>query len=155
MNEPQFFHRTFSELSTSELYQILALRSEVFVLEQQCAYQDMDGLDARSIHIMAQKDQHIFAYARILPPERHSKGHSSIGRVVVAASQRKDQWGKKLMTYAIAQARKIHPDAILEISAQSYLTHFYKGLGFVNTGAFYLEDNIPHQTMVYRPASSD
>ncbi|WP_154224291.1 GNAT family N-acetyltransferase [Marinicella rhabdoformis] len=142
---------TFEQLNTTQLYQILALRSEVFVLEQNCAYQDMDGLDALTHHVWAETDEHLFAYARILPPVLHPDKHVSIGRVVVAETQRKDKWGKKLMQYAIDQAQLLFPNTIIEISAQTYLTHFYQNLGFANTGNFYLEDDIPHQTMVYRP----
>ena len=144
---------TFEQLNTTQLYQILALRSEVFVLEQDCAYQDMDGIDALSHHVWAETDQQLFAYARILPPVLNPNEHVSIGRVVVAEAQRKDQWGKKLMQYAINYALESFPESTIEISAQTYLTHFYQNLGFVNTGNFYLEDDIPHQTMIYRPTT--
>ncbi len=142
----------FQDLNTTELYQVLALRSEVFVLEQQCAYQDMDGLDAQCHHILGQlKDGQVIAYARILPPELTQNETVSIGRVVVAADHRKENMGKQLMLFSIKAAQNLFPNHQIEISAQSYLTHFYQNLGFVNTGNFYLEDDIPHQTMIYRP----
>ena len=139
----------FQGLNTTELYQVLALRSEIFVLEQQCAYQDMDGLDAQCHHVLGQKGDQLIAYARILPPELTQNDTVSIGRVVVAAAQRKEKMGKQLMLFAIQATQSLFPNHQIEISAQSYLTRFYLELGFKNTGVFYLEDDIPHQTMIY------
>ena len=140
----------FNLLTPELLYQILTLRSEVFVLEQQCAYQDMDGLDRQSYHVLAKNQTGVFAYARILPPELHKDSHASIGRVVVAAHSRSGNWGKKLMQHAVKVCQNLYPNAPIEIAAQSYLTRFYHDLGFVNSGDFYLEDDIPHQTMIYQ-----
>lgn len=146
-----FFSHTFSELSAADLYQILRLRTEVFVLEQNCAYQDLDGLDQQTLHLYRKVDSEtIVAYARILPPEQCGHDHCSIGRVVVNTDYRKQQLGQALMQFAINTAKQHFPEFPIKISAQTYLTHFYQNLGFVNTGKFYLEDDIPHQEMIYR-----
>ncbi len=137
----------FNELDGHQLYQLLQLRSEVFVLEQACAYQDIDGEDATATHLMGWDQGVLVAYARMLPAKN---GHISIGRVVVKASHRHMKLGVQVMQRAIKWCQNHHPKRTIEISAQTYLTHFYQKLGFDNTGHFYLEDDIPHQTMVLR-----
>lgn len=141
----------FSALSSIELYQILRLRSAVFVLEQNCAYQDMDDLDQCALHLFKKSDSgQIIAYARILKPEQCDNNHVSIGRVVVDQSHRAQKLGKELMQVATAQTKKLFVDLPIIISAQTYLTSFYQELGYVNTGEFYLEDDIPHQKMIFQ-----
>ena len=142
--------KSFAELTTSQLYQILRLRSAVFVLEQDCAYLDMDDLDQQAWHVFLSDQDPIKAYARILPPKDDTQVYH-IGRVVVAASERKQQLGQRLMLAAINHCQQLAPGAAIEISAQTYLTHFYQALGFINTGKYYLEDDIAHQTMLLRP----
>lgn len=142
----------FSQLSVDDLYQILRLRSEVFVVEQQCAYQDLDEMDQQAWHLMGTSaDYGLVAYARILQPEQCGQTECSIGRVVVKYALRKEKLGQQLMQHAIQFAKDQYPQHPIKISAQTYLTAFYQGLGFVNTGDFYLEDDIPHQSMVYQP----
>ncbi len=143
---------SFAELTAHQLYQILQLRSQVFVLEQNCAYQDMDDLDQQAFHlIISEVNQPIIAYARILSPAEYDNKYSSIGRVVVAESMRQQKLGRQLMQMAIDHTISLFPNVPIKISAQSYLSKFYQSLGFVNTGHFYLEDDIPHQEMIFKP----
>jgi ElaA protein len=147
------FHcQPMSGLSVQQLYQMLQLRSEVFVVEQACAYQDADGLDQQAWHLWQENSSgDITAYARILPPGTESAEAASIGRVVVALKHRGEQLGEHLMQAAISQCEQHWPSAPILISAQTYLSRFYQRLGFVNTGDYYLEDLIPHQKMLYQP----
>lgn len=143
---------SFQELSNLDLYQVLKLRSAVFVLEQNCAYLDIDDMDQQAFHLLVYNStSELVAYARILTPEQCENKYCSIGRVVVKKTQRKHQFGRHLMQYAIKQSLTLFPEVPLLISAQTYLSSFYHSLGFVNTGHFYLEDDIPHQEMEYQP----
>jgi ElaA protein len=143
---------SFTELSTQDLYQLLQLRSAVFVLEQNCAYLDIDDLDQQATHLLGfASESTLVAYARILKPQLCNNTHCSIGRVVVKKNMRQHRLGHQIMQYAIKQALSLYPNMPIQISAQTYLTSFYESLGFVNTGHFYLEDEIPHQEMVYKP----
>ncbi len=154
LSDTDFQLCTFAELNKTDLYQIMQLRSAVFVLEQTCAYQDLDGLDSDSLHLFKKTDSHtITAYARILTPIQCEDAHSSIGRVVVKKNQRHGNIGHALMQTAINASLKHFPKHPIKISAQSYLYNFYQQLGFINTGQFYLEDQIPHQEMVYQPVN--
>lgn len=152
LNDLNFQVHSFAELSNTELYQILQLRSAVFVLEQNCAYQDIDGLDQQALHLFKKNDRgnDIIAYARILKPEQCDHSHCSIGRVVVKQDLRHLNIGRALMQAAIQISCERFPSSPIKISAQSYLTDFYQQLGFINTGYFYLEDQISHQEMLYQ-----
>lgn len=142
----------FSEINSHDMYQILRLRSEVFVLEQNCAYLDMDNIDQQALHLYQKSPSgEVISYARILPPNLLNNQQSSIGRVVVAKEHRQEKLGYALMLTAIEHTKKLFPDHPIQISAQTYLTQFYQRLGFINTGHFYLEDDIPHQEMIYQP----
>ena len=141
-----FHHSKFQELNIQQLYDILQLRSEVFVVEQDCVYQDIDGHDQIAIHICAYDKDTLVAYARILPPNTYFK-EPSIGRIIVKASHRKLNLGHKLMDYCIAQTNQLYPDMTLKISAQQYLIKFYNTHGFEVEGEGYLEDGIPHVAM--------
>ena len=139
--------KTFSELNNQELYQILRLRSEVFVVEQDCVYQDLDNKDQISIHIFQKKKNEIVAYTRIFKPGDYYK-NPSIGRVVVSKKNRGKELGKKIMIYSIEFIKKNIKGEKIELSAQKYLDKFYKELGFYKKGEDYLEDGIPHQRMI-------
>ena len=142
----------FQKLSLEALYSIMALRQEVFMIEQTCYYLDADGRDQVSWHLMGKDSQgKIVAYARLLPPGVPFEGHTSIGRVLTVAAVRKTGAGKALLEKAIAESIRIFGDISLCISAQSYLLRFYRGFGFVEVGEEYLEDGIPHIHMI-RPA---
>lgn len=139
--------KTFDELSTDELYQILRLRSEVFVVEQDCVYQDVDNKDQKALHIIGIKDGDVVAYTRIFKSGDYFK-NTSIGRVVVNKDQRKYGLGKEIMQASLAAIDQRFPNQPIEISAQCYLLKFYTDLGFNAFGEEYLEDGIPHKRML-------
>ena len=138
--------KTFEELSINELYGILQLRAEVFVVEQHCVYQDLDGKDQKALHIMGIKDNNVVAYTRIFKPGDYFK-EASIGRVVVKASERKYGYGYQIMMASIKAVREHLNETIIKLSAQTYLKRFYNSLGFIEVGEEYLEDDIPHIAM--------
>ena len=139
--------KKFSELSIEELYQILRLRSEVFVVEQDCVYQDLDNKDQISVHIFIKEKNEIVAYTRIFKSGDYYK-NPSIGRVVVSKKKRGKELGKKIMIFSIDYIKENLKSDKIELSAQKYLDKFYKDLGFYKIGEDYLEDGIPHQRMI-------
>ncbi|KQC30641.1 GNAT family N-acetyltransferase [Flagellimonas eckloniae] len=139
--------KTFEELSNLELYQILRLRSEVFVVEQDCVYQDLDNKDQKAIHVLGVKNNNVVAYTRIFKPGDYFD-NASIGRVVVEKNERKYGYGKEIMTASLKEIGKSFPATPIELSAQIYLIKFYVALGFSSIGEEYLEDGIPHIRMV-------
>ncbi len=140
--------KQFNELSTRELYQILQLRNEVFVVEQNCIYQDADGKDMKAYHLFLEKDNQIIAYARLFKSGDYFD-KASIGRVVVNSAFRKQDLGKVLMQKALQFMIETLKETSIEISAQTYLLKFYNDLGFKTTGREYLEDGLPHIRMIY------
>lgn len=144
--ELEFKIKRFNELSTDELYEILGLRSEVFVLEQNCVYQDIDGKDKKAIHIFGQFQGKIVAYTRIFASGDYFET-ASIGRVVVKEIYRHKKWGFELMKTSINAVKEIFQEDIITISAQLYLKRFYESLGFQQTSDTYLEDGIVHIQM--------
>jgi ElaA protein len=141
-----FITKTFQELSNKELYQLLQLRSEVFVVEQNCVFLDMDDKDEASYHVLGFYNNQLVAYTRLVPKDV-IYDVASIGRVVTHSSVRKLGFGKRLMEYSISEVRqKLNAKEIL-IGAQLYLHQFYSSLGFIQEGDMYLEDNIEHIKM--------
>ncbi len=140
--------KAFDELSLRELYAMLALRAEVFVVEQDCPYQDLDGKDQKSWHVMGWKDDELVAVARIVDKGVSYAEYYSIGRVVVSEKVRKDGIGSALMEEAINWIYSDKGEVPIKISAQCYLIKFYGALGFQPVGEEYLEDNIPHIAML-------
>lgn len=138
--------KTFQELNTIELYQILQLRSEVFVVEQDCVYQDLDFKDQKSLHVFGCKNDKIVAYTRIFKPGDYFD-NASIGRVVVAVNERKYGFGHDLMKASIKAIQDLFKVDTITISAQKYLKKFYETHQFNQVGAEYLEDGIPHIRM--------
>lgn len=139
--------KSFKELTNQELYNLLQLRSEVFVVEQDCVYQDLDGKDEKALHVLGLKENKIVAYTRIFKPGLYFN-EASIGRVVVAKKERDYKYGHDIMKASI-KAIKLHFNTSeIKISAQCYLNKFYTNLGFKNTGGEYLEDGIPHIAMI-------
>jgi len=136
----------FEELSLNQLYQLLRLRSQVFVVEQDCVYQDIDNYDQQALHVLGFKNNLIVAYARVFDPETYTTD-ASIGRVVVHPDYRKQNLGIHVMQESIDTLNAKGHQRIT-ISAQCYLDKFYTDLGFVSTGNKYLEDGIPHQEMI-------
>lgn len=141
--------KPFNELSIIELYNLLQLRSEVFVVEQDCVYQDIDRKDQNALHVIGYKNDRIVAYTRLFKPGDYFKA-SSIGRVVVAKNQRQFKYGYNIMEASI-KAIKTHFNVTeIKISAQCYLKNFYNNLEFFEIGEEYLEDGIPHIAMLYK-----
>ena len=139
--------KTFPELDTEDLYQILRLRSEVFVVEQDCVYQDIDNKDQNAIHLYYKENDQIVAYTRIFKVGDYYE-NPCIGRVVVSKKNRGNDLGKKIMTDSIEFIKQNIKGEKIELSAQKYLDKFYKDLGFYKIGEYYLEDGIPHQRMI-------
>ncbi|GFM66659.1 GNAT family N-acetyltransferase [Pseudomonas cichorii] len=134
-----------TDLSIEQLYAVLKLRAEVFVVEQQCVYQDVDGLDLTgdTCHLMAWQDGKLVAYLRLLDPIQQG-GDVTIGRVVTAPSIRNKGMGHELMVQALEHAEKKWPDQPIYLSAQAHLQGYYSRYGFNAVGEEYLEDDIPH-----------
>ena len=139
----------YQDLSPDRLYEILKLRSEVFVVEQKCAYQDLDNKDEKALHLVGEKNNKIIAYTRIFKKGDFFK-NSSIGRVLVKKKYRNKDYGRKIMTSSIEKLKKDPKEEIIELSAQKYLLKFYSELGFEKVGEEYLEDNIPHVKMILK-----
>ena len=141
--------KKFSKLSTEEVYNILKLRSEVFVVEQKCVYQDIDEKDQKAVHLFLEKNNEIIAYTRIFKKGDYYEENPSIGRVVVSKKERGKKLGKEIMIKSINFIKKELKERKIELSAQKYLDKFYKDLDFYSEGEDYLEDGIPHQRMFY------
>lgn len=137
----------FASLSSAMLYAILRLRQAVFVVEQNCAYQDLDNLDQCADHLYLLRDHQLIAYQRCLPP-RSAFTESSIGRIIVSPSARHEGLGSRLVQRGIEHNRRRWPDSPIRIGAQAHLQSFYSALGFRVTGALYLEDGIEHIHML-------
>lgn len=142
-----FVTKTFNELSNTELYQLLQLRAEVFVVEQSCPYLDMDDKDYKSFHVLGYDNGKLVACTRLVPVGISYDIEPSIGRVVTHPSVRSLGYGKLLMEYSINETKKRFNSSVIVIGAQLYLNKFYQNLGFIPEGEMYLEDNIPHITM--------
>lgn len=141
--------KNFSELTPDEVYKILNIRQEVFVVEQKCYYLDADNYDQKAIHLWAEKNGEILAYLRIF--NRNIKyPEASIGRVLTALSVRRENLGKTLVAFSLQIIFNQMRCKSVRISAQDYLIKFYSNFGFVDTGKKYLEDNIPHTEMLLK-----
>ena len=138
--------KSFEELTTKELYGILKVRVDVFVVEQNCPYPDLDGYDQKAVHLWAEKNGEVLAYCRVF-----DKGikypETSIGRVLTNQKYRNLKLGKILIRFAINTIEARFRTSEIRISAQDYLLKFYSDFGFEDTGKKYLEDNIPHTEM--------
>lgn len=138
--------KLFKELSPDELYAIIRLRNEVFVVEQNCVFQDADNKDQSSYHVMGWKENELLAYSRLVPAGI-SYSEPSIGRVVTSPSVRSLGLGKKLMEHSIYLLHSKWGKLNIKIGAQLYLEHFYNSLGFQRTSEIYMEDGIEHIEM--------
>ena len=142
--------KKFEELNTVELYEIIRLRAEVFVVEQNCPYQDMDGKDLKSFHLLGiDENKKLIAYSRIVPAGISFK-EVSIGRVVTSQKVRGTGVGKELIIESIKAIEKEYGKVPIRIGAQCYLKKFYESLGFEIASKEYLEDNIPHIEMILK-----
>ena len=146
----KFEFKLFDELSINELYEILQLRAEIFVVEQNCVYNDLDGLDKSAVHQFLKKDGEIVAYSRLLKPGTRFSEYS-IGRVVVKQSERRTGLGIEMINAAKTFILNEWKAKKIKISAQKYLRKFYEDLGFEIVTDEYLEDGIPHFGMIFQP----
>ena len=148
--------QSFEELGTHSLYQVLALRQRVFVLEQQCIYQDLDGHDVHAMHLLGWQSidgqRQLAAYLRVLAPGAKYV-EMSLGRVLTAPEARSTGAGRQLLLEGIARAEGRHPGHAIRIGAQQYLERFYQSFGFVTVSAPYDEDGIQHVDMLRAAAT--
>lgn len=146
--------QSFEELSTAELYAILHLRQQVFIVEQQCIYQDCDGQDKKAHHLTgwqkANDRTELIAYLRIVYPEKTSNP-ISIGRVLTHPNFRRKGLGRKIMAQCLLKIEKRYPESAVFISAQQYLIGFYESFNFHISSEGYMEDGIPHIRMTRHP----
>jgi ElaA protein len=139
--------KLFEQLSVQELYAILQLRTAVFVVEQDCVYQDMDGKDQVALHVLGKEDGKLVAYTRVFKPGTYYED-ASIGRVITDSNARGRGYGRKIVEASIHALEAGSGKISITISAQSYLRKFYREFGFKEAGSEYLEDGIPHYKMV-------
>lgn len=138
--------KTFDELTVPEFHEIIKARIDVFVVEQNCPYPDLDGYDQKAIHLWAEQDNNVLAYCRIFD-KGIKYNETSIGRVLTTEKGRGKTLGKQLIQYAVETIENRFKTSEVRISAQDYLLKFYSYFGFQDTGKKYLEDNIPHTEM--------
>jgi len=138
--------KSFDELTVPEFHEIIKARIDVFVVEQDCPYPDLDGYDEKAIHLWAEQDNSILAYCRIFD-KGIKYNETSIGRVLTSEKGRGKNLGKQLIQYAVETIENRFTTSEVRISAQDYLLRFYSYFGFQDTGKKYLEDNIPHTEM--------
>jgi len=150
-NNQHWYLKTFDELSNQELYGILQLRTEVFVVEQTCIFQDMDGKDDKDCqHIFCKTEEgKVIACARFFPPGVTFE-EASLGRICTSPAHRGMGLGKELMKRSLSEMERCFSGQPIRIGAQTYLNEFYKSFGFVNASELYLEDGIEHVEMVKR-----
>ena len=143
--------KRFSSLNGNELYGVLKLRNEVFIVEQNCVYLDIDDKDKNAYHVMGWFGDEIIATSRLLDKGVSYDDYVSIGRVATSLKYRRLGYGKKLVDYSIEQCRLVYGASnIIKISAQLYLKKFYSEMGFEQIGDEYMEDEIPHIPMILR-----
>ncbi|WP_268036428.1 GNAT family N-acetyltransferase [Algoriphagus sp. PAP.12] len=147
---PTFTVKSFSELSNVELYELLRLRSEVFVVEQNCVFLDQDNKDQKCHHLMLWEGEEMVGYTRLVPTGL-SYQEIAIGRVVTSPAARGKGYGRVLMEKSIEQCQAIFGSGPIRIGAQTYALGFYSSLGFVAEGDTYDEDGIEHIEMVWKP----
>lgn len=147
MDEVTWQCKPFAHLTTAELYAIIRLRNEVFVVEQNCVFQDADNMDQHCFHLMGWIDKELSAYTRLVP-KGVAYDYPSIGRVVTSPKFRGRSIGKELMLQSITNCNELFGVQTIKIGAQLYLKKFYESLGFVQAGEVYDEDGIDHIHML-------
>lgn len=148
MQETIWLKKSFNELTNKELYQLLRLRQEVFVVEQDCAYLDADDKDYVCKHLLAYPQEgDLGAYARIVPP-KVSFEEVAIGRIISSSKYRGTGLGKELMRQSLEYVESLYGKVPIRLSAQYYLLRFYESFGFQKVSSLYLEDGIPHINML-------
>ena len=141
----KIFYKKFDNLSRKEIHDLFLLRSEVFVVEQNCVYQDIDGKDEKAEHVLVKKNNKIIAYARVL--EYSDRDNISIGRIVVSKKERGNSLGSDLLDFILKKIHQEKPKRPIKISAQAHLEKFYTDHGFKRSSNTYMEDGIPHISM--------
>jgi len=139
--------KVYQDLEIDELYAIMALRAAVFVVEQNCVYQDLDYKDQKALHVMGWINGKLVAYTRLFGPGDYFD-QASIGRVIVSMDQRGHNYGHQIMSASINAITQHYKTDRIDISAQTYLEQFYTAHGFLPSGEEYLEDGIPHIKMI-------
>lgn len=148
MNSKPILHKkSFQELKVDELYELLRVRSEVFVVEQNCVYQDLDGDDQQSIHLWLTEEDKVVALARVCPAGTHMK-EISIGRVITTV--RGKGYGRQIMLHAIDAAIEHFDATLIDIEAQEYAKGFYESVGFKQSSDIFMLDGIPHIKMTWK-----
>lgn len=141
--------KAFNELSLEELYAILALRQEVFVVEQNCIFQDLDFKDQKAMHFMGyDENNELMAYTRLFNESYYYEGYLSIGRVVASPKGRGKGYGKIIFGKSVEKIQELYGIKPIKIGAQAYLERFYESFGFKSINEDYIEDGIPHKLMV-------
>ena len=141
----KLYSRKYSEISKNQLFAILKLRISVFVVEQNCPYQELDQLDLISNHVFGKVDNHIMAVGRFY----RKNNFVVIGRIAIEKKFRNNGYARELMIFILRNVKKEFPNLEVVLSAQEYLINFYDSLGFKKQGNIYLEDGIPHVKMIY------
>jgi ElaA protein len=150
MSEIQFIFSSFDNLTSAQIEAIYNLRQRVFIIEQQCFYEDIDGSDPNADHLLLTKSDTLAGYLRIFKPGIKFDDSSSLGRIVVAPSFRGSEIGKELIKKGIEKSLGLYPNNSIKIEAQSALNGYYKQFGFQPIGEIYIVDNIPHQLMILK-----
>lgn len=143
----QWFLKTFDELSLNEFYSILKLRIDIFVVEQNCPYYELDNKDKIAYHFFCKENDEVIAYTRIFKPGEYYQ-EAAFGRVAVHCDFRKQKLGKQLIIKTIEETYKLFSKTPIKIGGQTYLKRFYESFGFKQVGTEYLEDGIPHIYMI-------
>ncbi|MFK8163577.1 MAG: GNAT family N-acetyltransferase [Lewinella sp.] len=147
-----WYQTTFSNLTTLQLYEVLRLRAKVFVVEQNCVYQDLDDKDQQAVHLLGRAENgELAAYSRLVDKGVSYPDYASIGRVITAPFARGKGLGRPLMQESIRALFDHFGQQSIKIGAQAHLQKYYGSLGFVGVGEVYDEDGIPHRSMVYSP----
>lgn len=139
--------KTFKELTLTELYDLLKLRTDVFVVEQDCAYPELDDYDQQALHVLGKQENKIIAYSRILPKDT-VYSQVSIGRVAVREEHRQKKLGQRLFEFSLEKSREKHPRETIKIQAQIYLENFYAAFGFKTISEPYPDVGVWHVDMI-------
>tara|TARA_R110002096_G_scaffold97694_19_gene217815 strand:- start:18395 stop:18844 length:450 start_codon:yes stop_codon:yes gene_type:complete len=143
--------KKFAELTAQEVYDVLKLRQDVFIIEQNCIYSDIDGSDSEAIHILLYEKDNLAAYSRLFAPGIKFKQASAIGRIIVAPAFRGSKFGRLLIEESISLCKELYPNTEIRIEAQAKLESYYKKYGFKSVSDVYEVDAIPHIQMVIIP----
>lgn len=151
MSEIQFIFSSFDNLTPAQLEAVFSLRQRVFIIEQQCFYEDIDGSDPDADHLLLFQKGKLAGYLRLFKPGIKFEDAASIGRIVVAPKFRGSKIGKELINKGIEKSNNLYSKSMIKIEAQAALDAYYRRFGFISIGDIYIVDNIPHQLMVLNP----